>query len=301
MRGILFAILALSLVSTTFAFESCVRDRVGGQQIDIESCVSKGYWAEIKRVDDCHFTFTAGLSPAAESNPNAQPTKFSVSGGRCERWPNRPLNAGGTTVPCARSGNGSATLTLETPEGVLRKVLKPVPTRGVPEEPILEKHRSSPLIEVFTLYRSRDFHQIAFGRACPTCRLLAADVRPSEPGATILEVAVVSTAPSSHWFRCPAGWKCGVPEFSPPDEPQVSGCAQRHVCRIWRLSDDEGEAHDALQITYEADRSTCKNCPAGVDYPTARKRWEAAKDQVVRACEVLPDRPAQLFSPRPIR
>ena len=148
-----------------------------------------------------------------------------------------------------------------------------------------------PKIEVLTLYRSRDYRQIEFGRACPTCRLLAADIRPSEPNATILDVAVVSTGPSGHWFRCPAGWRCGVPEFSPPDEPHVSGCAGRQVCRVWRLSDDESEARDTVQITYEADQAACRNCPEGVDYPSARKRWEAAMSQAQRACEAFPDRP----------
>lgn len=300
MRAVLFGILALWLIPATFAVESCVWDQTGKQN-DVDSCVSKGYWADIRSVDDCRFTFSAGLLAAVDNKPSAQPTKFRVSGGRCERWPNRPLTAGGTTVQCVRTGNGSTAVALETVEGVLRKVLEPVPARSLPPEPTLEKTRSTPQIEILTLYRSRDFRQIEFGRACPTCRLLAADVKPSEPNATIQDISVVSSGPPNHWFRCPAGWRCGVPEFSPPDEPKVGGCAGRQVCRLWRLADDEGEARDAVQITYTAERTTCKNCPAGVDYPTARKRWEAAKDQAVRTCEAFPDRPAQLFPASPAR
>jgi hypothetical protein len=291
----------LAPVSTTFAVESCIWGGTVDKQTDVESCVSKGFWADIRVVDNCRFTFSAGLSATPEGKLSARPTKFRVSGGRCERWPNVPLNAGGTTVHCVRSSNGSTTLALETPAGVLRKVLKPVPAHRVADEPILEKNRSDPQVEVLTLYRSHDFRQIEFGRACPTCRLLAADVRPSEPNATILDVAVVSTAPSTHWFRCPAGWRCGVPEFSPPDEPQVSGCAGRQVCRIWRLAEDEGEARDAVQITYQANRIACKNCPEGVDYPTAHKRWEAAKNQAAQTCKAFPDPPAQVFPARPTR
>jgi hypothetical protein len=167
------------------------------------------------------------------------------------------------------------------------------------DEPVLEKGRSPPKIEVLTLYRSRDYRQIEFGRSCPTCRLLAADIRPSEPDATIRDVAVLSAAPSGHWFRCPAEWRCGVPEFSPPDERNVNGCAGRKVCRVWRLSDDESEGRDAVQITYDVDQTVCKNCPEGVDYASARKRWEAATSQAV--CEIFPDNPAQVFGTRPTR
>ena len=298
MRAVLFGILSLSLLPTTFAAESCLWDRTDTRQSDVDSCVSDGYWADIRAVDDCRFTFSAGLSPGKGSKSSARPTKFQIAGGRCQRWPNRTLGMTGTTVQCERSGNGSVSLVLETSDGILRKVLKPLPARRVPAEPVLEKARSAPQVEVLTLYRSRDFRQIEFGRACPTCRLLAADVRPSEDNATIVDVAVVSTSTSSHWHRCPAGWRCGVPEFSPPDEPQVSGCAGKQACRIWRLAEDEGEAHDAVQITYVADRTKCKNCPEGVDYATARKRWEAAKDQAPRTCQVFPDRPPQLFPAR---
>jgi hypothetical protein len=297
MRSVLFAFVTVWLMPAALAAESCPDRRAASERDDLDPC----YWAELKAVDECRFTFAAGLSATTRKKLSSQPTRFRVSGGRCERWPNRPLNSAGTSVQCVRSGNGSANVTLETADGVLERVLPPVPARRVPNEPILEKGRSTPQIEVLTLYRSRDYRQVEFGRSCPTCRLLAADVRPSRAGATILEVAVISTGDSSHWLRCPAGWRCGVPEFTPPNEPQLTGCAGRSACRVWRLSDDESEARDTVQITYEAEQASCKNCPEGVDYASARKRWEAARAQAGSACEVFADDAPQLFGTRRAR
>ena len=302
MRAVLSGILALFVVPTTLTAEPCLDERAGAKRSDAEPCLNGAYWAQVKALDECRFTFAAGLSPTAQRKPSSQPLKFHVSGGRCERWPNRALNTAGTSVQCVRSGNGGVTVTLETAEGELQRVLGPVPTRPIPDEPVLEKGRSPPKIEVLTLYRSRDYRQVEVGRVCPTCRLLAADIRPSEPNATILDVAVVSAEPSGHWFRCPAGWRCGVPEFSPPDEAHVSGCSGRQVCRVWRLSDDDSEARDAVQITYEVDQAVCRNCPDGLDYASARKRWEAAASQHAQSvCETFPDRPAQVFGTRSTR
>lgn len=301
MRSVSFAILALLLAPTTFAVESCHEGRAGGKRSDVEPCVGSWYWAELKALDDCRFTFAAGLTPGARKKASPLPIKFRVSGGGCEPWPNRPLNLAGTSVQCVRSGNGSGTVTLETTTGVLKRVLAPLPARRIPDEPVLEKRRSPPQTEVLTLYRSRDYRPVEFGRGCPTCRLLAADIRPTQPDTTILDVAVVPTGESSHWFRCPAAFRCGVPEFSPPDQPHVSGCSGERVCRVWRLSDDESEARDAVQITYQADKATCKNCPEGVDYASALKRWEEAKGQAERVCEVFPDRPTQLFEKKTTR
>jgi len=129
---------------------------------------------------------------------------------------------------------------------------------------------------------------------------LAADVRPTQPDATILDIAVISTDGSGHWVRCPAAFRCGVPEFSPPDHPTVSGCAGERACRVWRLSEDDSDARDAIQITYQVDKATCKNCPDGVDYASARKQWEAAKTQAKGRCEVFPDAAMQLFG-KPIK
>jgi hypothetical protein len=262
----------------------------------LDSCLRNGWWAELKPLDDCRFTFTAGFRPQGRKELGTQPIKFHVSGGRCDPWPNRPIDATGISVPCVRSGNGSATVTLEIGDGsVLKKQLAAVPVRRVPDEPVLEKRPAPREIEVLTLYRSRDYRQIEFGRSCPSCRLLAADIRPTQPDATILDVAVVSTGGSGHWFRCPAVSRCGVPEFSPPDQRNVSGCAGQRACRVWRLSDDEAEAQDAIQITYQAEKATCRNCPEAMDYASARRRWEGAKIQAERVCEIFPDSPAQVF------
>jgi hypothetical protein len=294
MRRVVIAILAVWLTPTALAAESCADRRAASERSELEPC----YWAELKAVDECRFTFAAGLSATTQRKLSAQPTKFRVSGGRCERWPNRPLSSAGTSVQCVRSGNRSASVTLETADGVLERTLKPVAAGRVPDEPVLEKGRSSPQIEVLSLHRSRDYHQVEFGRICPTCRLLAADVRPSQADATILEVALISTSDSSHWLRCPAGWRCGVSEFTPPNEPQLSGCAGRSACRIWRVSDDESEARDTVQITYEVQQAKCKNCPEGLDYASAHKRWEAARAQADHVCEILPDEAPQLFGTR---
>jgi hypothetical protein len=192
-------------------------------------------------------------------------------------------------------------VSLETTGGVLKQMLAPFPARRIPDEPVLEKRRSAPQIEVIALFRSRDYRQVEYGRACPTCRLLAADIRPTQPDATIVDVALVSTSDSSHWFRCPAALRCGVPEFSPPDQPHASGCSGQRVCRVWRLSDDEREARDTVQITYQVDKATCKNCPEGVDYASARKRWEVARGEAQRTCKVFPDDPTQVLGRKTIR
>jgi len=299
MPSVSLAIVAFLLATATLAAELCLGERSDVSRSDQKLCRS-GYWAEIKALDDCRFTFAAGLSPTASRKASPQPAKFRVNGGRCQRWPNRPLTEAGASVLCARSGSESVTVTLETTAAVLKKVLAPLPAR-VPEEPVLEKRRSPPQTEVLTLYRSRDYRPMEYGRGCPACQLFAADIRPTQPGSIILDVAVVSTSGSGHWFRCPAAFRCGVPEFSPTDQPQASGCAGELACRVWRLSDDASEARDTVQITYQTDSAACKNCPPGVDYPSARKRWEEAKAQAARACRSFPDEPVQVLGRQPAR
>ena len=117
MRNVWFGILAWSVVRAALAAEPCLDERAGIKESGGERCASNAYWAEVKAVDDCRFTFAAGLSPNAQKKPSAQPLKFQVSGGRCERWPNRALSVAGTTVQCQRSGNGSSTVKLQTAEG----------------------------------------------------------------------------------------------------------------------------------------------------------------------------------------
>jgi hypothetical protein len=147
MLSVRFAILASLLAAVpTLAAEPCLEERPGVSRSDNERCQS-GYWAELKALDNCRFTFAAGLSRTASGRASSRPLKFRVSGGRCQPWPNRPLTAPGTSVLCVRSGNGSTTIALDTTDGVLKKVLAPLATRRVPDEPVLEKRRSQPQTE----------------------------------------------------------------------------------------------------------------------------------------------------------
>jgi hypothetical protein len=263
----------------------------------LSSCLRQGPWAELIPLDDCRFSFSAGFSPMETAKPRPRSAKFAVNGGRCEPWPRGSLDAAGRTVQCSRSGNGGVTVSLETSDGsVLRKLLAPLPVRRVPDEPVRLDKQSEPITEVVALYRSRDYRSIEFGRSCATCRLLAADVRPSEPGATIVDIGVVASGGAGHWFRCPANLRCGAPEFSPPSERSVSGCAGLTACKVWRLTDDDLEGHDTIQITYRSTRAACKNCPEGMDFDAAHRNWEQAKTKAERACDVFPDSPPQVFA-----
>jgi len=263
----------------------------------LSSCLRQGPWAELIPLDDCRFRFSAGFSPMETAKPRPRSAKFVVNGGRCEPWPRGSLDATGRTVRCFRSGNGGVTVSLETSDGsVLRKLLAPLPVRRIPDEPVRQDKQSEPITEVVTLYRSRDYRSVEFGRSCATCRLLAADVRPSEPGATIVDIGVVASGGAGHWFRCPASLRCGAPEFSPPSERGVSGCAGLMACKVWRLTDDDSEGHDTIQITYQSTRIACKNCPEGMDFDAAHRNWEQAKAKAERSCDVFPDSPPQVFA-----
>jgi hypothetical protein len=245
----------------------------------LSSCLRRGAWAVVEPIDECQFKFSAGLWPEQRHKADSHPVKLAVLGGRCEPWPTQPLATTDTSVSCVRSGNGGLQITLELADGtVLVRSLAPLVTRHIPDEPLLENKSASttPEIEVITLFRSRDYRQVQLARSCPTCTLLAADVRPSRTGATIVDVVVVSSTNSGHWFRCPAGLRCGVPEFSAIDQQDVSGCSGQRACRVWRLTDNDAEARDAIQITYQIDAETCKNCPAGMDFASAHKAWEQA-------------------------
>ena len=264
----------------------------------LSSCLRRGAWAVVEPTDECQFKFSAGLWPDQRQKADSHPVKLAVSGGRCEPWPNQPLATTEISVSCVRSGNGGSKVTLELADGtVLVRSLAPLVVRRVPDEPLLENRSASttPEIEVITLSRSRDYRQVQLARSCPTCRLLAADIRPSRTGATIVDVAVVSSTTSGHWFRCPAGLRCGVPEFSPIDQQNVSGCTGQRACRVWRLTDDDAEAHDAIQITYQIDAETCKNCPAQMDYVSAHKAWEEARQRAGKGCETFADPQVQLL------
>jgi hypothetical protein len=130
------------------------------------------------------------------------------------------------------------------------------------------------------------------GRGCLTCGLYAADIHPSLPGATILRADTVSST-GSGWERCPAGLRCGVYEFTPPDNPRLSGCAESSECRVWRLAEAEGEASDVIQLTYKALQVACINCPADTDFETAHQRWQEMKERTAPNCARFADSPAQ--------
>jgi hypothetical protein len=265
----------------------------------LSGCLRKGAWAVVEPADDCRFTFSAGLwSEEERRKADLRPVKFSVSGGRCEPWSAQPLTTTQASVSCARSGNGTAKVSLELADGtVLNRSVAPLTARRVPDEPVLETGSAAkgPEVEIITLFRSRDYRQVQLARGCPACKLLAADIRPTRAGATIVDIGVVSTTTSDHWFRCPAGLRCGVPEFSPVDQRNVSGCAGQRACRVWRLADDDAEARDAIQITYKDGGETCRNCPEGMDYASAHKAWGEAKDRAQRGCETFADPPVQVL------
>jgi hypothetical protein len=58
---------------------------------------------------------------------------------------------------------------------------------------------------------------------------------------------------------------------------------------MWRLSEDDSEGQDTIQITYESKVSACRNCPAGVSFKDAHERWERAKSEAGAACAVFED------------
>jgi hypothetical protein len=262
-------------------------------------CLGRGLWSEVRIINDCRFVFTAGLAPADASASTVQPLRFEVRGGRCRQWPERPLSAKGDTVQCLRSGSAAVTLELVTDQaGVTRQTLPPLAHPQLPPEPLQEKKLSEPVSEVFSLWRSRDYHLQQLGRGCPNCGLYAADIRPSVPDALILRAETVSSS-GAGWQRCPAGLRCGVYEFSPPDNPRLSGCADLPVCRVWRLAEDDAEASDVIQLTYQTSELACTSCPENVDFETAHKQWQAARDTAPGRCELFADSPPQSFGPAP--
>jgi hypothetical protein len=279
-----------------------IEPRLQGRDLDsplvqtaLDSCLRAPAWTKVAATDACRFTFSAGVRSASQAL-RLSAVRLTVVGGRCEAWPKGALTVAGHSVQCERSGNGSVTVTLHTTRGQpLQQFLPPLQTRKAPDEPVLEAG-GKPQIEVISLYRTRDFRVVEYGRSCPTCRLYAADIRPSVRGATIVSIGVVASSGSAGWLRCPAGYRCGVPEFSPPDQRHVSGCAGQTSCRVWRLADGDGQAYDTIQIEFQVNAPACRNCPEGVPYEEARKRWERAQAQAGQACPVFPDPPPQVLA-----
>ena len=277
--------------------------RLGNYSLDrqlvqavLTSCLGTSLWSAVSSIDDCRFTFAAGVK-APETGSQVLPVELAVIGGRCEAWPDRPIGPKGGNIRCIRSGNGSVTVSfLTTRGGSAQQMLPPLKVGPSPPKPALERRMSEPLVETLTLYRARDYRLVGLGQSCPSCRLLAADFRPSRPDAVILDVSVVASTEPERWLRCPAGYRCGAPEFSPPDQRNAVGCKGLNACRVWRLASDEVEGRDTIQITFTAPEDVCKNCPPGVAYAEAHRQWEQeTRRQVRRECSVFPDPPAQSF------
>ena len=203
------------------------------------------------------------------------------------------LSAKGDVVQCVRSGHGAVTLELVTiPSGATRQTLSALASPDLPPEPLQERKLSEPASEVLSLWRSRDYRLHQLGRGCPTCSLYSADIRPSIPDAVILSAATVSSS-GAGWRACPAGFSCGVYEFSAPDNPRISGCSNVPMCRVWGLAETNAEASDVIQLTYQTSQVACVNCPDDMDFETAHKKWEEARDAMPGRCEVAADLPPQ--------
>jgi hypothetical protein len=260
-------------------------------------CLGSRLWSEVRAINECRFVFAAGLAPSNAPDAIVQPARLQVRGGRCQPWPRRPLSTKGDSVQCVRSGEGAVTVELVTDQaGATRQALPALKHPTLPPEPQETRKLSEPASEVVSLWRSRDYHLQQLGRGCPSCELYAADVQPSMPGAVILRAETVSSN-GAGWHRCPAGFRCGVYEFSPPDNSRVSGCRDVSVCRVWRLAETSAEASDVIQLTYQTSEVVCTNCPDKVDFETAHKKWQEARDAAPGRCEVFPDSPAQSIGP----
>lgn len=265
-------------------------------------CLSGGAWSKVKVLNDCRFAFSAGIASGSAAPSTARPLRFEVHGARCGNWPRRALSVKGEEVQCIRSGDGPVTVELATDRaGLTRQTLPPVKRPELAPEPIQERSVSGPASEVVMLSRSRDYHLQRLGSGCPNCSLYAADLHPSEPDAVILRATTVSSV-GAGWQPCPAGLRCGVHEFSPPDEPMLSGCNGLSVCRVWRLAESGGEASDVIQIDYQKKtKAGCKNCPDNMDFETAHREWEQTRDKALARCETFADLPAQMIAPDQIQ
>jgi hypothetical protein len=251
-------------------------------------------------LNDCRFAFAAGLIAVKNPPVTSWPSRFTVRGARCTGWPRRPLSAKGDEVQCVRSGDSAITLELTTDRvGLTRQSISSVIRPDVPPEPLQRQVVSGPASEVIRLYRSQDYHLIQMGKGCPDCALYAADIRPSEPNVVISRATTVSTA-GPGWQACPAGLRCGVHEFSPPDQPLVSGCTGQTACRVWRLAESGAEASDVIQLDYlQTSNVVCANCPDNMDFESAHRQWEEVKTNALARCETFADLPPQSITREP--
>ena len=127
--------------------------------VALDSCLRVPAWEEVQAIDNCRFTFSAGLRTGSEGLSVA-PARVTVVGGRCAPWPSRLFTSKGDSVQYERSGNGSVMVTLGTTRGEpVHAMLAPLRVPRMLDEPVLEE-RKRPQIEVVSLYRSRDYRVI---------------------------------------------------------------------------------------------------------------------------------------------
>src|SRR5690349_10666826 len=117
---------------------------------------------------------------------------------------------------------------------------------------------------------------------------ICADIRPPHPDGIILKVATLSSS-GAGWRPCPAEFRCGVSEFSRAAGLLADGCAGVSACRVWRLAEGDGEASDVIWVTYQRVDTTCLNCPPGLDYETAHRQWEKAREAAGSRCPAVED------------
>jgi hypothetical protein len=261
-------------------------------------CLAGEIRSKVKILNECRFVFGVEVGLDDTLPLTVRPLRLEVHGARCANWPRRPLSTQGDEVQCVRSGDGMVTLELTTDRaGVTRQSLPAVNHAEVPPEPVQEQNASRPESEVIMLSRSRDYLLLQLGKGCPHCALYAADVRPSQPGAVILRATTVSSTRGG-WQPCPAGLRCGVQEFSAPDNSLVGGCEGLAVCRVWRLAETDAEASDVIQLDYQkASKSTCLNCPRNMDFEAAHKQWVELREKALARCDTFADSPAQTITP----
>jgi hypothetical protein len=261
----------------------------------LRSCIRTRLWSTASSTDACRVRFAAGLTGQEAHHARVMPVRFSVTGGRCRPWPAGKLSVEGAAVRCVRSGHAELRVELQTDlAGRTEQRLPAPPPPDAGPEPRQEARLSEPVAEAISLHRSLDYRLIRLGAGCPTCGLYAADVRPSEPDTVIVSAGTVSSR-GTGWRRCPADLRCGVHEFSPPDNPRLSGCAGVPVCRVWRLAESGTEGADVVQITYQRSESVCVNCGEETDFRAAHRRWESAIEAARTRCETIADAPPQVF------
>jgi hypothetical protein len=261
----------------------------------MRSCIRTRLWSRAAASDACRVRFSAGLSGLEARSARVMPATFRVTGGRCDPWPTGALSIEGVTVNCVRSDSAELKIELQTDRaGRAEQRLLPPPPMEVGPEPREETKLSEPVAEAISLHRSLDFRLIRLGVGCPGCGLYAADVRPPQADAVILSAATVSSR-GSGWRRCPADLRCGVQEFSPPDNPSLSGCSGVPVCRVWRLAESAAEGADVVQLTYQRPETVCVNCGEETDFRAAHSRWLKAAETARTRCETVADASPQVF------